>query len=80
MSTAQHQQLYGLWKKAGFNKGQKAPESNRALEARVAALDAKTDNSSNESFFVDEKSKANKRSNPALDRKGNSKMQSCRDT
>ena len=47
MSMAQHQQLYKLWKKAKLVKGKKAPEGSRALEARVAMLEAKTDNSSN---------------------------------
>ena len=53
MSTAQHQQLYGLWKKAGLIKGKKTQESRIALEARVAVLEAKTDNSRNEGLFVD---------------------------
>ena len=35
------------------------PESSKALEARVAALKMKTDNSSNVSLFADERSKAN---------------------
>ena len=42
-STAQCQQLYELWKKARPIKGKKNPESSRVLEARVAALEAKTD-------------------------------------
>ena len=71
MSTAQHQQLCELWKKARLIKGKKTPESSRALEARVVALEAKTDNSSNESLFADVKFRANNRNNPALDRKGN---------
>ena len=66
-------------KKAGLIKGKKTPESSRALEARMAALEAKTDNSSNESF-ADERPQANNRNNPALDRKGNSTSQSCVDT
>ena len=80
MSMAQHQQLYELQKKARLIKGKKAPESSRALEARVAMLEAKTDNSSNESLFPDEKLKANNRNNPALDRKGSGTRQSCADT
>ena len=48
MSKAQHQQLHELQKKAGPIKGKKIPESSRALEARVAVQEAKTDNSSNE--------------------------------
>ena len=69
MSMAQCQQLYELWKKAGLVKGKKTPESSRVLEARVAALEMKIDNSSNESLLADEKTKANNISNPALDRK-----------
>ena len=51
MSMAQHQKLYELQKKAILIKGRKTPESIRALEARAAALEAKTDNSSDESLF-----------------------------
>ena len=81
MSTTQCQQLYKLWKKAGLIKGEKTPESIRALEARVAMLEAKTENSSNESLFADvEKPNANNRSNPALGRKGNGTRQSHADT
>ena len=72
MSSAQCKQLYELWKKAGLIKHKKTPESNRAFKARVATLEAKTDKSSDESLFEDEKLKANNRNNPALDRKGNS--------
>ena len=57
-SMAQCQELYELWMKAGFIKGTKAQESSRTLEAKVAMLEAK-ENSSNESIFPDEKSKAN---------------------
>ena len=53
MLAAQHQQLYELQKEAGFIKGKKTPESNRALEARVAALEAKSEISSDESLFID---------------------------
>ena len=42
---AQCQQFYDLQKKAGLMKGEKSPEGSRALEARVAVLEAKTDNS-----------------------------------
>ena len=80
MSVAQCQQLYELKKRAGLIKGKKTPESSRALEARVAMLEAKTDDSSNESLFADVKPKANNRNNPALDRKGNSTRQSHADT
>ena len=70
MLTAQCHQLHELQKKAELIKGKKTPESSRALEARVAMLEAKTENSSNESVFKDKKPKANNRTNPALDRKG----------
>ena len=43
MSAAQCQQLYELQKKAGLIKGKKTPESRRALEARVAAHEAKSE-------------------------------------
>ena len=66
MSMVQHQQLYAI------QKSKKTPESSRALETRVAALEAKRDTSSNESLFSDEMTKANKRSNPDLDRKRSS--------
>ena len=56
------------------------PESSRALEARVAMLEEKTDNSSDEGLFADEKPKANNRNNPALDRKGNDTRQSHANT
>ena len=80
MSTTQHQQLYELQKEAGLMKGKKTPESSRALEAIVAMLEAKTDNSNNESLFIDKMPKVNNRNNPALDRKGNRTGQSCKDT
>ena len=76
MSAMQHHQLDELQKKARLVKGKKTPESSRALEARVAALEAKTENSSNESLFADEKPKANNRNNAALNRKGNNIRQS----
>ena len=65
MSILQQQQLYELWKKARLIRDKKTPESSRALEARVAVLEAKTDNS----IFIDKKPKANNRNNPALVRK-----------
>ena len=80
MSTVQHQQLYELQKKARLLKGKKTPESSRSLEARVADLEAKTDNSSDESLFADKKPTANNRNNPALDRRGNGTRQSHADT
>ena len=72
MSTKQCQQLYELQKRARLRKGKKTPEKNKALEVRVAALESISDNSSNESLFMDEKSKAHNRNNPALNQKGNS--------
>ena len=77
MSMAHHQQLYKFWKKAGLIKSKKTSESGRALEAKVATLEAKTENSSNQSLFIDvEKPKSNNRSNPALNRKGSGTRQS----
>ena len=78
MSAAQRQQLYELQKKAGLMKGKKTPKRCRILEARVAMLEAKTDDASNESLFPHEKPKAN-RHNFALDRKGNGTRQNCAD-
>ena len=54
----------------------KIPESIRALEARVAMLEVKTDNSSNESIFKDDKPKANNSNNQVIDRKGRRTTQS----
>ena len=76
----QRQQLYELQKKARLIKGKKTQENSRSLKAGVAMLEAKTDNSSDESFFADEKPKANNRSNPAFNRKGNGTRQSQADT
>ena len=80
MSTTKHQQFYEIWKKAQLIKGKKTPGSSRALEVRVAMLEAKTDNCSNEILFWNEKAKANDRNNPALDRKGSSTRLSHADT
>ena len=55
MSGTQHKQLYELQKKSGLIKSKKTPESSRALEARVATFVEKTDNSSNERLFANEK-------------------------
>ena len=60
MKMTQHKQLCELWKKARLLKDKETLESSRALEAIVSTLDAKTDNSINESLFKDEKPKANK--------------------
>ena len=79
MSMVQPPPSYELWKKAGCTKVKKTPERSRALEARMAMLEAKTDNSSNESLFLDEKPKANNRNNQSLDRKGYDTRQSCED-
>ena len=80
MSVAQRQQLYELQWKAMFIKGKKTPESSRTLEARVAELEAKIDNSKDESLFAEfKKAKPNNRNNPALDRKGSGTRQSCFD-
>ena len=49
-------------------KGKKTTESSRTSEARVAMLKAKTDDSSNERLFPDEKPKPNNRYNIALER------------
>ena len=51
MSAAQHQQLCELQKKARLTKGKKTPESSRGLEASMAALEAKSDNTSDKSLF-----------------------------
>ena len=59
MSTTQKQQLHELQYKAGLQEDNKTTESSKALEASVAMLQAKTYNSSHESLFADEKSKAN---------------------
>ena len=39
--------------KAGLINSKKTPESSRALEAKVAMLEAKTDNCSDNSLFTD---------------------------
>ena len=77
---AQHRQLYELWKKAGLIKGKKTQESSRAFKAKVAALKAKTDKSSNEILFLGEKPKANNGANPELGIKGSGTRQSHKDT
>ena len=80
MLVAQCQQSYELQKRAGLIKGQKTPESSRTLEARLAMLEAKSENSSNERLFTDiDKPKPSNRSNLALDRKENSTRQSHTD-
>ena len=58
-STAQKQQLYELQKKTWLIKIEKTPESSKALEARVTAIEAKPESSSNENIFPDEKHRAN---------------------
>ena len=76
MSIVQQQQLYKLQHNADFIKSKKTLESSKAFEARVAMLEAKTDNSSNRSIFGDEKPKVNNRNNSTLDRKRSSTRQS----
>ena len=66
---AQSQQLYEVWKKTNLIKDKKTPENSRDLEARVATLEAKTDNSSNKSLFAEEKPKAFNRNNAAFEKK-----------
>ena len=73
---AQQQQLHELWHKAGLLKGKNIPEISKALDATVAALEAKADNSINESLFADEKPKSNNRNNSAVDIKGSGTRQS----
>ena len=46
----------------------------------MAALEAKPENSSHESLFADEKTKANNKNDLALDRKGNGTRQNHTDT
>ena len=48
---AQLQQLYVLQKKARLIKGKKTPESSRAFEARLAMLEAKTDNAAMRAYL-----------------------------
>ena len=62
--------MYELQHKAGLLKDKKTPESSKALEARLAVLEVKTDKSSNKTLFTDKKLKANNRNNPALNRRG----------
>ena len=70
MSVAQSQHLHELQNRARLIKGKKTPECSRALEATVAVLEAKSDNSSDESLYADiYKPKPSNRNNPALDRK-----------
>ena len=54
MLTAQQQQSCELWCNAELLKGKRTSESNEALEARSAMLEAKTDNSSDESLLAEE--------------------------
>ena len=75
MTVMQCQQLHELHKRAGLIKGKKTSESSRALEARVAMLEAKSKNSNNESLLAEIKPAANNRNNPALDKKGNGSIQ-----
>ena len=72
--------MYELQHRAGLINGKKAPESSKALEARVAALEAKTEESRHESLFAVKKPKASKINNPAIERKGGRTRQSHADT
>ena len=80
MSIAQLVQLYELQKKAGLVTGKKTPEHSKALEARVAMLEAKVENSSNDSLFPGGNPKTNNRNNPTFDRKESRTRQSHADT
>ena len=80
MLTAQHKKFYELQKKSWTHQQKKTPENSRALQEIVAMLEAKTDNTSNQNLFPDEKLKANNRYNPALDRKGSGTRQNSADT
>ena len=62
--------MYELQCNARLLKGTKTPESSMTLDARVAVLEVKRENSSNESLFADEKPNTNQRNNPDLERKG----------
>ena len=53
MLTAQRQHLYELWHKAELLKGKKSQDTSKKLVAWVTMLEAKTDNSSDESLFPD---------------------------
>ena len=80
ISTAQWQELYELQQKAGLLKSKKTPESSKAKEGSIAALEVKTEMSGNESLFSDEKLNAKNRNNQALVRKGSGTRQSLTDT
>ena len=58
----------------------KATKRQKTSASCSMLLEMKTDNSSNESLFAKEKPKANKRNNPALERKENGTRQSSADT
>ena len=68
MTLCQHHSAK-IWKKAILIKDKKTPESSKAFKAKVAKLEEKIENNSNEHLFADEKPQANDRNNPALDRK-----------
>ena len=71
--------MYEFQKRARLIKGSKTPESSKALEVRVAMLEVKSENNSNESLFADVKPTASNINNSALDRKQNSTRQSHAD-
>ena len=80
MFMAQQQQLYELQHEAELLKGKKTPETSQALEAIVAVLKAKTNNSYDERLFTDKKHKANNRNIPFIDGKGSGIRQSQADS
>ena len=57
--VAHEKLLYNLQHKAGLIKSKRTLDTNKALEARVATVEAKTDCCNNESLFTKEKPKAN---------------------
>ena len=76
----QWQLLYELWHKTRLLEGKKTPDVSKVIEARVAVLEAKTENSTNESLFSDKKPKANNKNDPAIDRNGSRTRKSQPDT
>ena len=55
MSFTQRQQAYNFWHKTGFKHGNE-PNDYKKLEARVAMLEAKSENNSDSSLVQEEKS------------------------
>ena len=71
MSAAQKQQMYELYHNAGLVEHKKIKDGAKTLEAKVAAIEVKTNNSINDNLCTDKQPKSNNRENTALDRKGN---------